>query len=174
MVARAQEGWRGGAQVAPVDGSANDPEHTQLNQVRRWICGKDPRQYGFNFGLWTRQIVSKLVEEKFNCKLGLTAVGQLLAKLDITPQKPLRRAHERDPVAIAKWTEEDYPKLKTRAKRLGAEIFFIDEAVVRWDAALQRTWGVIGETPIVPTNGQRQRSTPFRRAMPPALFGMTF
>ena len=54
----------------------------------------------------------------------MTAVGRLLAELDITPQKPLRRAYERDPVAIAKWTEEDYPKLKARAKRLGAEIFF--------------------------------------------------
>jgi transposase len=51
----------------------------QEGQVRRWICGKDPRQYGFDFGLWTRQIVSKLVEEKFKCKLGVTAVGRLLA-----------------------------------------------------------------------------------------------
>jgi hypothetical protein len=42
------------------------------------------------------------------------AVGRLLAELEITPQKPLRRANERDPVAIAKWIEEDYPKLKAR------------------------------------------------------------
>jgi hypothetical protein len=42
-------------------------------------------------------------------------------------------------------------------KRLGAEIFFIDEAGVRSDAALQRTWGAKGETPIVPTSGQRQK-----------------
>jgi transposase len=129
----------------------------QESQVRRWICGKDPRQYGFDFGLWTRQIVSKLVEEKFNCKLGVTAVGRLLAKLDITPQKPLRRAYERDPVAIAKWKEEDYPKLKARAKRRGADIFFIDEAGVRSDAALQRTWGAKGKAPIVATSGQRQK-----------------
>src|SRR5213593_881837 len=30
----------------------------QKLQVRRWINGKDPRQYGFDFGLWTRQIVA--------------------------------------------------------------------------------------------------------------------
>jgi hypothetical protein len=78
---------------------------------------------------------------------------RLLAELDITPQKPLRRAYQRDPVAIAKWTEEDYPKLKARAKRLGADIYFIDEAGVRSDAALQRTWGARGETPIVATSG---------------------
>ncbi len=55
-------------------------------------------------------------------------VGRLLGTLEITPQKPLRRAYERDPVAIAKWKEKDYPKLKARAKRRGADIFFIDEA----------------------------------------------
>ena len=125
--------------------------------MRRWICGKDPRQYGFDFGLWTRRIVVDLVEERFHKKLSVTAVGRLLAELEITPQKPLRRAYERDPVAIAKWKEQDYPKLKARAKRLGADIFFIDEAGIRSDAALQRTWGAKGKTPIVATSGQRQR-----------------
>src|SRR5262249_29937623 len=141
----------------PSSGRPPTLSERQRHQVRRWICGKDPRQYGFDFGLWTRRIVADLMEEKFGHKLGVTAVGRLLAALDITPQKPLRRAYERDPVAIAKWKEEDYPKLKARAKRRGADIFFIDEAGVRSDAALQRTWGAKGETPIVPTSGQRQK-----------------
>ena len=68
----------------------------EKSQVRRFICGKDPRQYGFDFGLWTRRIVVNLVEERFDKKLSVTAVGRLLAELDITPQKPLRRAYERD------------------------------------------------------------------------------
>src|SRR3972149_1690750 len=36
----------------------------QKLQVRRWINGKDPRQYGFDFGLWTRRIVAALIEER--------------------------------------------------------------------------------------------------------------
>jgi len=128
----------------------------QQQKVRTWICGKDPRQWGFDFGLWTRRIVADLIEEKFHKKLGLTAVGRLLAKLEITPQKPLRRAYERDPEAIAKWKAEDYPKLRARAKRRGAKIFFLDEAGIRSDAPLQRTWGAKGNTPEVPTSGQRQ------------------
>jgi hypothetical protein len=51
---------------------------------------------------------------------------------------------------------KDYPKLRTRAKRCGADIFFLDEAGVRSDSALQRTWGAKGETPVVQTSGQRQ------------------
>jgi len=128
----------------------------QKLRVRRWICGKDPRQYGFDFGLWTRKIVAALIKEKMGATLGLTAVGRLLHQMDITPQKPLRRAYERDPAAIEKWQREDYPKLQARAKRRRGEIFFLDEAGVRSDQVLGRTWGEKGKTPEVPTSGQRQ------------------
>jgi transposase len=128
----------------------------QKLQVRRWINGKDPRQYGFDFGLWTRQIVAALIEQKFGIRLGVTAVGRLLAELDITPQKPLRRAYERDPVAIKQWTTAVFPRLRARAQRSGAKIFFLDEAGVRSDQVLGRTWGVRGQTPEVATSGQRQ------------------
>ena len=130
-------------------------EAAQKLKVRRWISGKDPRQYGFDFGLWTRQIVAALIAEKFAIKLGVTAVGRLLAELDITPQKPLRRAYERDPIAIAQWQRVEFPKLRARAKRRGAKIFFLDEAGVRSDQVLGRTWGVRGQTPEVPTSGRR-------------------
>jgi transposase len=128
----------------------------QKLQVRRWINGKDPRQYGFDFGLWTRQIVAALIEQKFGVRLGVTAVGRLLAELDITPQKPLRRAYERDPVAIEHWKTTVFPRLRARAKRVGATIFFLDEAGVRSDQVLGRTWGLRGQTPEVPTSGRRQ------------------
>lgn len=61
----------------------------QEAQVFRWINGRDPRQYGLDFGLWTRSVVAELIEKKFGVALGLTAVGELLAKLGLTPQKPL-------------------------------------------------------------------------------------
>jgi transposase len=96
----------------------------QRQQVRRWILGKDPRRYGFDFGLWSRRIVAELIEKKMGVTLCWTAVGRLLASLDITPQKPLRRAYERDPAAVKHWLEERYPALKARAKRPGAKIFF--------------------------------------------------
>lgn len=145
---------------ALVEKMAQGPEpklsEKQRQQVRRWILGKDPRQHGFDFGLWTRRIVQALIEEKMGIELGLTAVGRLLAGLDITPQKPLRRAYERDPAEIAWWVKEAYPKLKKRAKRQGAKIFFLDEAGFQSDAPLGRTYGLKGQTPIVKTSGQRQ------------------
>lgn len=149
------EGWD--ALVERIaQGPAPKLNDKQRQRVKRWILGKDPRQYGFDFGLWTRRIVQALIEDKMKVKLGLTAVGRLLASLDITPQKPLRRAYERDPVAVDMWVKETYPTLKKRAKRLGATIFFLDEAGFQSDPPLGRTYGLKGQTPVVVTSGQRQ------------------
>lgn len=128
----------------------------QKKQVAKWINGKDPRQYGFDFGLWTRKLLSVLIKDRFGIVISGVSVGRLLAEMGITPQKPLRRAYERDPVAIEKWQREDYPRLCRRAKRCGAQIFFLDEAGVRSDQVLGRTWGLKGKTPEVKTSGQRQ------------------
>ena len=128
----------------------------QRQQVKRWIIGKDPRQYGFEFGLWSRRIVQVLLREKMGVEMCLTSVGRLLASLEITPQKALRRAYERDPKAVALWLAETYPTLQRRAKRLGAKIFFLDEAGFQSDPPLGRTYGLKGKTPVITTSGQRQ------------------
>jgi len=145
---------------ALVEKIAQGPEpklsEKQRQQVKRWILGKDPRQYGFDYGLWSRRVVGQMIQEKFGVELGLTAVGRLLASLEITPQKPLRRAYERDPAAVSLWVEETYPQLKKRAQRLGAKIFFLDEAGFQSDPTLGRTYGLKGQTPVVKTSGQRQ------------------
>lgn len=60
----------------------------QKLQVRRWINGKGPRQFEFHFGLWTRKTAAESIEKRFGVHPGVTAVGRLLAELDITPQKP--------------------------------------------------------------------------------------
>ena len=129
----------------------------QKKQVRRWIVGKDPRQYGFDFGLWTRGIIAELIADKFSVSLTLPSIGRLLTSLDITPQKPLRRAYERDEKQIQQWKEQKYPELRKRAKRRGADIFFLDEVGVRSDSPLGRSYGLKGKTPVVKTSGQRQK-----------------
>lgn len=101
--------------------------------------------------------MARLIEEKFGLSLKLTAVGRLLARLEITPQKPLRRAYERDPEAVAKWVGEDYPRLRRRARKHGATIFFLDEAGFSSEPNLGRTYGLKGQTPVVRTTGQRQK-----------------
>ena len=138
------------------DGPAPKLTDSQKRRVRTWIVGKDPRQWGFDFGLWTRKIVQQMILDHFGVSLTLPSVGHLLTSLDITPQKPLRRAYERDEAAVRKWKEATYPKLRRRARQNGAEIFFLDEAGVPSDSPLGRSYGLKGRTPVVKTSGKRQ------------------
>lgn len=140
----------------PATGRPRSLTARQEQQVFRWINGKDPRQYGLDFGLWTRRVASELIERKFSVRLGLTAVGELLAKLGLTPQKPLQRAYQRDPEAIETWRRETYPAIARQAEAEGGEVFFWDESGFRADAVHGRTWGVKGQTPVVERPGQRQ------------------
>ena len=139
-------------------GTGRPPKLTksQQRQVFRWINGKDPRQYGFDFGLWTRLVVGELIADRFGVELSLASVGKLLAMLGLTPQKPLMRAYERDPAAIEDWKRDTYPSIAAAAKRKRAEIYFWDESGFRADAVQGRTWGVKGVTPVVAVPGKRQ------------------
>jgi transposase len=143
-------------QARPAPGRPRSLTPRQEQQVFRWINGRDPRQYRLDFGLWTRSVVADLIERKFGIRLGLTAVGELLAKLGLTPQKPLQRAYQRDPEAIERWQRETYPAIARQAKADGGEVFFWDESGFRADAVHGRTWGVRGQTPVVERPGQRQ------------------
>jgi transposase len=145
--------------LASKKGAGRKPalDARQRARLKKMIVNKDPRQYSFPFALWTRKIVAELIHQKFGVPLGLTAVGRLLARLDITPQKPLRRAYERDEKAVKKWGEEEYPQLRKRAQKYGAKIFFLDEAGFSSEPNLGRTYGAKGKTPVVKTSGQRQK-----------------
>src|SRR5205823_3670026 len=143
-------------QSRPATGRPRTLTAAQERHVFRWINGRDPRQYGFDFGLWTRTIVAQLIEKKFDIQLGVTAVGEMLAKLGLTPQKPLQRAYQRDRQAIERWQRETYPAIVSEARAQAAEIFFWDESGFRADTVHGKTWGARGQTPIVNRPGQRQ------------------
>jgi len=143
----------------PATGRPRSLTPHREQQVFRWVNGKDPRQYGLDFGLWTRRVVSDLIERKFDIRLGVTAVGELLAKLGLTPQKPMQRAYQRDPEAIERWQREIFPGIARKAKADGGEVYFWDESGFRADTVHGKTWGVKGQTPVVERPGQRQSIT---------------
>ena len=129
---------------------------SQERQVFQWVNGKRPDQYGFDFGLWTRQIVKELLQQRFGIDLSLASVGTLLARLGLTAQKPLERAYQRDAQAVERWKQQTYPELAAQAKREKADILFWDESGFRADAVHGKTWAPKGQTPVVQRPGQRQ------------------
>ena len=140
----------------PATGRPRTLTPRQEQQVFRWVNGRGPRQYGLDFGLWTRRLVVEPVEKKFGIRLGVTAVGEMLARPGLTPQKPRQRAYHRDPETIERWQRETYPALARRAKAEGADILFWDESGFRANTVPSKIWGVRGQTPMVARPGQKQ------------------
>lgn len=76
----AVERVREGEGERPATGRPRTLTARQERQVFHWIKGKNPRQYGFDFGLWTRQIVCKLIAQRFGVRLSLASIGAVLAR----------------------------------------------------------------------------------------------
>lgn len=169
-IRRARE--HGEAGLRAVKATGRPPELTvkQKQTVAGWITGRDPRQYGFDFGLWTRQIIAELIELRFEISLSVSTVGRLLKELGITPQKPVRRAYERDDEAVERWMKQEYPKLRRSARARGADVFFMDETGVRSDSVLGRTWAPRGKTPAVRNSGKRQSVSAISALTPSGAF----
>jgi transposase len=127
----------------------------QAATVVRIIEDRCPDQLHLPFALWTREAVGDLIAQRFGIKLSVWTVGRYLRKWGFTPQKPLRRAYERDPAAVARWLRESYPALRAQAKREKAEIHWGDEMGLRSDHQVGRSFSRRGRTPVVYGTGQR-------------------
>jgi transposase len=123
--------------------------------IRRLVVGRCPDQLKLPFALWTREAVGQLIAQRTGIKLSLTAIGTYLAAWGLTPQKPIRRATERDEAAIKAWMEQDYPAIVKRAKKEKAEIHWADETGISNQANYGRSFAPEGETPVIPRPAKR-------------------
>jgi transposase len=128
---------------------------SQIAWLYRTIRDKSPLQLKFSFALWTRPMIANALDKKFGIKLSQWSVGRLLRQLGFSCQKPLYRAYQQNPEAVAQWKEEVFPEIKKRAKEIGAAIFFEDESGVRSDFHSGKTWALKGQTPVVSSTGAR-------------------
>jgi transposase len=123
----------------------------------RHILSGCPEQLRLPFALWTREAVQALLLQKFALKVSVWTVGRYLRAWGLTPQKPVRRAYEQNPVAVQKWLAEEYPAIRAEARRFRAQIHWLDEMGLRSDHQAGRSYGRRGQTPVVFGTGQRFR-----------------
>jgi transposase len=82
--------------------------------------GQGAQAHGFFGDLWTIPRIRQLVGRLFGIRLHATQVWRIMRGLGWTPQKPERRALERDEKAIALWKRETWPALKKKPSLNGA------------------------------------------------------
>ena len=142
-------------QGRPVGGTKLLP--WQAAQVAGLLRDRRPEQLKLPFYLWTRDAVAELVERRFGVRISRWTAGRYLKRWGFTPQKPLRRAREQNPVAVERWLKEEYPRIRHEAKQEGARIFWCDEMGLRSDHTAGRSFSPRGQTPVIPGTGQRFR-----------------
>jgi transposase len=154
-LAKYREGGLEALKARPVPGRPPKLSGSQLARLYTLVVSNDPRQLRFTFALWTRAMIRELIRREFGVRLSQVSVGRLLRKLGLSPQRPLYRAYQQNPEAVARWKAETYPQLRTEAAQVGATIYFADEAGVRSDYHAGTTWAPVGQTPVVATTGDR-------------------
>jgi transposase len=137
-----------GGRPPKLDGKA-------LKWVYDTVTMKSPLQLKFPFALWTSVMIGQLIHERYGIRLSRSSVCRLLGQMGLSAQRPLWRAYQQNPEVIQRWVDEEYPKIRRQARKVGAEIYFGDEAGVRSDFHSGTTWGKRGQTPIVSSTGAR-------------------
>jgi transposase len=127
----------------------------QARQVRRWIADRTPDQLQLPFALWTSRAVRELIERRCGQRLGLSTVQLYLKRWGMTPQKPLTRATQRSPAAIAAWLARDYPAIARRARRERAVVYWGDETGISNQDQIGRSYAPRGRTPVVGRTAKR-------------------
>lgn len=90
------------------------PEHwPELAELVRGT----PRAAGLDCDFWSLARLAELIRARFGVEYSPTAVSRLMKRLGFSPQKPERRARERNEQAISHWKQTVLPEVEKKGGR---------------------------------------------------------
>jgi transposase len=109
-----------GEKVYEVGASPGRPPKLSPAQKRQLVrlIAKGPLAHGYKTDVWTCDRVRRLIWREFRVRYHRDHVGRLLHQLGLSPQKPERRALERNEERIERWKRTRWPQEK-RTQRAG-------------------------------------------------------
>lgn len=87
------------------------------------LLARGAEAFGFRGDVWTARRVTELIRRQFGVQYHFNHVGNLLREAGWSPQKPLRRASQRNEAAIEQWRTERWPALKRGRHEKGVPWF---------------------------------------------------
>jgi transposase len=75
---------------------------------------KGSKKAGFPTDLWTCPRIAQIIKSLFGVNYHVDHIGRILHDLGWSPQKPERRAIERDEARIKEWIKVDWPRIKKK------------------------------------------------------------
>jgi transposase len=105
-----------GIQAKPTSGRPRKLSARQEKTVLGWVA-KSPTSFGFPTELWTSRRLAALIEQRWGIRFNANYLVEWLRARKQSPQKPAQPARERDEAAIARWREEDWPRLQKKPEK---------------------------------------------------------
>lgn len=109
---------RGGRQALKRSPRAGRPSQLSAADRQRIEQGlkRGAQALGYGTNLWTAWRVADLIARECGVKYSTVQAWRLLRALGWTPQRPARRALERNEAAIREWKRRRWPELKKTPK----------------------------------------------------------
>jgi transposase len=121
----------------------------QAAEVQQLMVEHTPDQLDLPHALWGREAVRELARARFGVTLALRTVSDYLRRWGFTPQRPIKRALERQDAAIQAWLTAHYPRIVARAQAEGAVIHWGDETGISNQPVYGRSFAPKGKTPVL-------------------------
>lgn len=147
--------WQSGGAAAMEPEGRPGPASKFSDEEAALIIGelaKGSVAHGYQNEIWTLRRVGALIRTETGKKASPSEVWRLLRRMRWSPQKPQRRARERDEAKIDKWKQEDWPRLCQKAEQENRTMVFVDECGFSQKSTAKNTWSPEGQTPILEMN----------------------
>jgi transposase len=102
-----------GIRAKQASGRPSKLDSTALRKLEKALL-KGSRKAGYPTDLWTCPRVAQLIHSLFGVRYHVDHIGRILHDLGWSPQKPERRAIERDETRIKEWVKVDWPRIKKK------------------------------------------------------------
>lgn len=107
------EGGIDALRAVPEPGRPAQLDESQRAALRATLM-RSPTEQGFGTELWTLKRVGAVIERMHGVRFGQTQVWRILGSLGFSPQKPEKRAIERNEDAVRSWKRSTWPALKKK------------------------------------------------------------
>jgi len=108
-----EDGGIDALRAVPEPGRPAQLDAAQLATVRAVVL-QSPTEHGFGTELWTLKRVGAVIERMHGVRFGQTQIWRILGSLGFSPQKPEKRAIERNDDAVRHWRRRTWPALEKK------------------------------------------------------------
>jgi transposase len=123
--------------------------------LKQNVIDKTPVDFGYDTHLWTCKILVELLAKEFEVTVSESTIRNHLNQLGFSSQKPAYQDWDRDEREIEWFLDHKFPLIQKLAEKMQADIGFEDESGIGIMTRYGKTWGLRGETPVIPSSMKR-------------------